>query len=97
MLFDSVKQASEISDDVRFKCPSANLESMMLRGHYYAPNFDYIAIKVLSCNLEPDEFGNERCATSEELLGTVITMLSVKAIPNIGADDVREMVSYTVD
>ena len=89
-LFESLKM-SRRAKDISYLCPAVENESLLLQGHYNAEQFDYVAIKILGCDL-----GEDQCAPDEEISSEVINVMSTKALPTIGEDNFHGMVTYTV-
>ena len=71
-------------------CPS-ELESLEVRGSWGAPNFDYVQINLLGCNL-----GSE-CIPKEELHRRVFNLSILKARPNLLAENKEETILYETD
>ena len=71
-------------------CPS-ELESLEVRGSWGAPNFDYVQITLLGCNL-----GSE-CIPKEELHRRVFNLSILKARPNLLAENKEETILYETD
>ena len=62
---------------------------MSLLGHFGSPEFNYVEIKLLGCNL-----GKDQCATDEELYSKTFDLALLEAIPNILGLDTKKYVEY---
>ena len=71
-----------------FVCP-VEIDSLELIGHYGSPEFDYVEVKLLGCNL-----GEGQCADDIELSSTTFDLAILEAIPNILGFESKKYVDY---
>ena len=68
-------------NDRNFLCP-VGLDSLELRGAYGFPQFDYLKIVMLGCDLGPTE-----CFSDAKVSKETFNFVILKALPNILGED----------
>ena len=85
---------SKYADVAKFLCPEITEDSFLLKGDFYAQEFEFIRIQILGCDLV-DEDGNDLCAPDEEVNETIVSVISTKALPTVGSDKFETMATYS--
>ena len=67
-------------------------DSLIVRGHFGAVNFEYIEIKLMGCNL-----GAGMCASDDDVDGTGINLYGLTAHPTLADSDDGEILKYATE